>query len=321
MQIIFTHHRYLSLSWLALMFLLISSAAFAQSPAFTYQGKLTDNTNPASGNYDFEFKLFDMPALNTGTQQGATLPRLNVAVTNGIFTVALDFGTCASCFNGSPRYLEIAVKPASGSTFTTLNPRQPVSSTPYAIRSLNSTTADGLSVACINCVTSSQIQSLQGSQISGVIPVAGVPAGSANYIQNTTSQQASSNFNISGTGSAGIFDATTQYNIAGSRILSIAGSNNLFAGASAGLNNTTGLANSFFGSQAGQSNTTGLANSFFGERAGKFITTGSRNSFFGANAGGANGTGNDNTFIGYFAVSQDGLNNTTAIGARGSCVR
>jgi hypothetical protein len=31
---------------------------------------------------------------------------------------------------------------------------------PYAIRSLNAASADGLSVTCVNCVTSSQIQSV-----------------------------------------------------------------------------------------------------------------------------------------------------------------
>src|SRR5206468_171836 len=76
-------------------------------------------------------------------------------------------------------------------------------SSPYAIRSLNAATANGLSVACVNCVTSSQIQSVQGNQVTGAIPVASVPAGSTNYIQNTTSQQPLSNFNLSGNGIIG----------------------------------------------------------------------------------------------------------------------
>jgi hypothetical protein len=109
--------------------------------------------------------------------------------------------------------------------FTVLSPRQSVTSTPYALRTLNATTADGLSLACLNCVTSSQIQTVQGSQITGTIPLASIPAGSGNYIQNTTGQQSTSNFNISGNGTAGgtltgnIVSATTQYNI-GARMLS-----------------------------------------------------------------------------------------------------
>jgi hypothetical protein len=53
----------------------------------------------------------------------------------------------------------------------------------------------------------------------------GVPSGSGNYIQNTASLQASSNFNISGNGTAAgtlsgnIINATTQYNTGSNRVL------------------------------------------------------------------------------------------------------
>src|SRR5258706_351256 len=33
--------------------------AFAQSTAFTYQGRLTDNGSPANGNYDLQFTVRD----------------------------------------------------------------------------------------------------------------------------------------------------------------------------------------------------------------------------------------------------------------------
>ncbi len=178
--------------WLITLTMCIQASAFAQSSGFTYQGKLADGGNAANGQYDFQFQLFD--ALSCGTQQGTMLVVSNVTVTAGIFTVQLDFGVCPTCFNGSPRFLEIAVKPTSGSTFTTLSPRQQVTSTPYAIRSLNATSADGLSVACVNCLTSSQIASVSGSVVSGAIPVASVPSGSGNYIQNGTTSQASSHF-------------------------------------------------------------------------------------------------------------------------------
>jgi hypothetical protein len=205
--------------------------ATAQTSEFTYQGKLSDSGTPANANYDFEFRLFD--SLSGGAQQGPTVQRLNVAVTNGIFTVQLDFGQGA--FSGPPRFLEINTRVAGGPSFTLLTPRQPVSSTPYSVRSLNSSVADTLSSACVGCVTSAQIGSVAGSAVTGTIPAAGVPTGSANYVQNTTSPQASSNFNISGTGTANTLNATTQYNLGGSRVLSVAGSNNLFVGINAGL--------------------------------------------------------------------------------------
>src|SRR5438552_1905395 len=68
------------------------SAGWAQSTAFTYQGKLTDAGNPAQGNYDLQFKLFDTVTVGTGAQQGATLVRTPVAASAGVFTVQLDFG-------------------------------------------------------------------------------------------------------------------------------------------------------------------------------------------------------------------------------------
>lgn len=182
--------------------------ASAQTTAFSYQGQLNDNGSPANGAYDMQFKLFD--ALNIGTQVGSTVTLTNVTVSNGVFTVTLDFG--ATAFPGANRWLEISVRLTGGGTFTTLTPRQPVTSTPYAIKSLNAASADGLSVACIGCVTSSQIGSL--------------PTGSGNYIQNTTTQQASSNFNISGNGliggnvGIGTTSPLTKLDISGSQSLS-----------------------------------------------------------------------------------------------------
>src|SRR6185295_13101558 len=188
--------------------------------------KLSDSGAPANGNFDFQFKLFDTATVGTGVQQGGMLSVSNVTVTSGSFTVQLDFGACPTCFNGANRFLEAAVKPSAGSTYTTLTPRQQISSTPYALKSLNATAADGLSLACANCVTSSQIASVNGSSVVGAIPVASLPTGSGNYIQNSISTQPSSNFNISGTGTAGSFNATTQYNIGGIRVLSIPGAIN-----------------------------------------------------------------------------------------------
>src|SRR5690349_24794611 len=180
-----------------ILFALSANTAFAQTTAFTYQGKLTDGAGPASGNYDFQFKLFDTASVGTGTQQGATLTQPSVPVSAGIFTVQLDFG--AAAFNGLPRFLEIGVRPSgSPNPYTVLAPRQMVTSTPYAVRSLNASVADTLSSACVGCVTSTQVGSVSGAVVSGQIPVASVPAGSASYVQNTTSQQATSNFNISG---------------------------------------------------------------------------------------------------------------------------
>ena len=85
------------------------SEVAAIGTAFTYQGRLSDNGVTANGPYDFEFQLYD--ALSGGVQIGSTLSRGDVQVTNGLFTVTLDFG--ASAFNGGTRYLSIGVRPGA----------------------------------------------------------------------------------------------------------------------------------------------------------------------------------------------------------------
>jgi hypothetical protein len=316
-------------AWLIVSLLIVlglGSPTVAQTRSFTYQGKLADSGSPANTSYDMQFKLFDTATVGGGSQQGGTLTLAAVQVTDGIFTVQLDFG--AGAFTGADRFLEIAVKPAGGPAFTTLAPRQQVSSTPYAIRSLNATSADGLSVACVNCITSSQIQNVQGSQITGTVPIGSIPAGNGNYIQNSTTQQEPANFNIAGGGTANSFNAVVNYQIAGNPMLSIKGSNNIFAGVNAGAAITSGSQNAFIGAGAGELNSTGSDNTFIGGGAGhnntgdqnSFVgrltgfntTTGTGNSFFGFVAGQSNTTGSGNTFIGQSAGRQniDGFNNT-----------
>src|SRR5438874_3325316 len=71
---------------------------------------------------------------------------------------------------------------------------------------------------------------------SAPLSASDLPAGSGNYIQNATSQQGSSNFNISGNGTANVFDAATQFNLAGARVLAQQ-SSSLFVGLNAGTHN------------------------------------------------------------------------------------
>src|SRR5260370_31347353 len=117
---------------LVLAIWLSPSAALGQTSSFTYQGRLTDGGTAANGNYDLQFALFD--SLSGGTQIGSTQTLNTVAVSNGVFTVSLDFG--ASSFSGPNRFLEISARPSGGS-FTLLTPRQQVTATPYAVRSAN----------------------------------------------------------------------------------------------------------------------------------------------------------------------------------------
>ncbi|MCA9829548.1 MAG: hypothetical protein R3B97_17340 [Dehalococcoidia bacterium] len=98
--------------------------------SFTYQGRLTDNNQPASGAYDFRFIAYD--AETGGDQVGLTVTKDDLPVSAGVFTTTLSLGPDA--FNGDARWLEIAVRPgASTGTYTVLSPRQPISAVPYAI--------------------------------------------------------------------------------------------------------------------------------------------------------------------------------------------
>ena len=220
--------------------------AYSQTTDFTYQGRLSDNSIAPTGLYDFEVRLFDLQV--GGTQQGPTLQTGAVQVTNGMFTLPLNFG---NVFTGSPRFLNIAVRPTGPGAYTPLAPRQPITSTPYAIRSTNSASAD-------TATTATNALSLGGVAASQYVVTADPrmtdsrtpTAGSGNYIQNGTTTQASSNFNVSGTGTANFLNATTQFNLNNVRILS-APANNVFVGGQTGQSNTTGDSNSFFGRAAG----------------------------------------------------------------------
>ena len=97
--------------------------------AFTYQGRLSVGSAPATGLYDFQFVLYDAA---TGTNSFGTNTVIGVAVVSGIYTVALDFG--ATPFDGSARFLDLSVRTNADPSWTSLTPRQPVTPVPYALR-------------------------------------------------------------------------------------------------------------------------------------------------------------------------------------------
>jgi len=171
-----------------------SSAANAQSTYFNYQGSLEVDGVPADGTYDLEFQLYD--SLENGNPVGNAVAAKGVQVSNGSFTVALDFG---DVFPGDDRFLEVRVQ-ASGAleggadsltSHTVLTPRQRIGSAPYSIRSKSaetSTSADQL-----GGVDASQYVITSDPRLSDARPPT---PGSADYIQNSTILQSSSNFRI-----------------------------------------------------------------------------------------------------------------------------
>ena len=136
--------------------------------SFTYQGRLTDGGRPASGSYDFQFRLYD--AASGWTQVGSTVNKEDVAVTEGLFTVELSFG--GGVFTGDERWLEIFVRPgASTGPYTSLTPRQALTATPYAVYAL-------------------------GAPWSGLT---GLPAGFADWVDNDTTYTAGPGLTLVGT--------------------------------------------------------------------------------------------------------------------------
>src|SRR5438874_388556 len=107
----------------------IRSAA-AQGTAFIYQGRLNDGASPATGIYDLRFTIYDSTN-NPGAVIAGPVVSAATGVPNGLFTVTLDFGP--GVFTGASRWLEIGVRTNGASTFVALNPRQPLTATPYAV--------------------------------------------------------------------------------------------------------------------------------------------------------------------------------------------
>ncbi len=120
--------RNLITTLVAVIVMLVLSAVPAYAgggdTAFTYQGRLLDAGEPANGVFDIGFGLWD--AAVDGNQAGTTQMLYFTPVSDGLFTVQIDFG--ADAFNNSDRWMEISVDG------TTLNPRQPITRTPYAIQ-------------------------------------------------------------------------------------------------------------------------------------------------------------------------------------------
>lgn len=119
--------------------LFMAATLRSQSSPLTYQGRLQDSGQPANGIYDFQFRL------STAVEPNYVGPALaigDVAVTNGLFTVLLDFGT--SVFDGTDLWLEIGVRTNGNlDSYQILSPRQPITAAPYAMYALTAGSGSG----------------------------------------------------------------------------------------------------------------------------------------------------------------------------------
>jgi hypothetical protein len=169
--------------WLALaalaIFNLQPSTAHAQGNAFTYQGQLQNNGRPAAGIYNLAFSLFGTST--SGIALAGPVTNNTIIVTNGLFTVPIDFGP--GTLTGGTHWLEIAVETNGANTFTTLTPRQQLTPAPCAIY------AEGVNAA----------------GISGTLPAASL---GGTYGSLVTFNNAGNSFSGNGAGLTGL-NATT----------------------------------------------------------------------------------------------------------------
>lgn len=110
----------------------------AQSTTFSWQGRLLENDTEANGEFDFVFWLY---GAETGQYPLGSNAFPATVISNGLYAVTLDFGL--DVFDGSPRWLEICVRGKGADDFTCLQPRQPVLTTPYALRARVAETVSG----------------------------------------------------------------------------------------------------------------------------------------------------------------------------------
>jgi hypothetical protein len=187
----------------------------------TYQGRLTDAGAAANGLYDLRFTVYN--TLTGGAAQGDPITVENAQVTNGVFTVQLNF---ASAFYNNPnaQYMQIEVRPGASSgndPFNVLTPRQPITSVPQAVNAQTArkafdvqmllTTGAPPSGECYWMwqngqtrvdATNNRLYICTATGWKSVSLVSDA-TNNTNFIQNTTTQQTNSNFNISGNGTVG----------------------------------------------------------------------------------------------------------------------
>jgi hypothetical protein len=101
---------------------------------FTYQGQLRSAGQLVNGNVDVRFTLWD--SATGGTQIGNANAYTNYPLTDGRFALGLNFGSGA--FNGDQRWVQVEFRsPAGVGQYLTLNPRDKIVATPYALYALN----------------------------------------------------------------------------------------------------------------------------------------------------------------------------------------
>lgn len=265
----------------ALFVMGLQTGAHAQEDTiFTYQGRLNDGAGPANGAYDLKFSIYDSTN-QPGVLIAGPLTNFTVSVTNGLFTVPLDFGV--EPFDGSDRWLEIAVRTNGAGSFTALTTRQQFTLTPYAIMSR-----------------------------AALFAVSNFTVGATLYLPPTNSTIYSGNESL-------LRWDSYEENVFVGPDAGAGGQANTAVGKSALANGSVGSGNSAFGDGALSAFLGGYANTAIGSEAMSAETNGNDNTALGTSALGgfsAGGSNSYNTAEGFLSLaSLTSGNNNTANGA------
>lgn len=184
--------------WSALMAgyltVLVRCESIVASVSFTYQGRIAAAGQPASGEFDLEFTLFD------DAESGAALgvsSHTNVMVSDGLFSVVLQLPVSSDAFGEGPRYLEIGLRPSnSAEGFQRLAPRQLLTSVPsagYAFASAESAWSQVAAEIVPGGVTSASIHdhSVTATKLAG-----GTVVRSINGLTDTITLRAGENITL-----------------------------------------------------------------------------------------------------------------------------
>ena len=200
---------------------------------FTYQGRLFIGDVPANGLYDLQFTNYDLAA--GGTALGAFNTNA-LPVTNGLFTVTLDFG---AVFDGTPRWLEISERTNNVGAFGTLAPRQLLAAAPYATYAASAGAVPGLTILQNDSGAPNVIAgSTENWVASGVVGATIGGGGATSYNGNAFTNSVSANFGTIGGGSVNTIQPMALWATIGGGIGNTIQTNAQVATISGGLGNT-----------------------------------------------------------------------------------
>ncbi len=105
-----------------------------------------------------EFWIHRLRCRHQRRRRGRALRNSAVAISNGLFTVALDFG---AVFDGTDQWLQIGVRSTGAGPFTSLAPLQALTAVPYALTAKMAASLAG---------------ALPATQLSGTVPLDQLPS-------------------------------------------------------------------------------------------------------------------------------------------------